>query len=88
MKTFVINFQDVNWDDDGGDHDPFVIQMEDEDMIARLHSTEFIPGNINTSEPDDMKRKNADLKIAIDNAIIVNPEYPLTVDGVFVIWTI
>ena len=87
MKTYVVVMQDENWQDDGGDHDPFVVQISDPEIAARLEQQPTIPNWIDPADPDDMSRPNADLTLALEKGKLTEITYPLQIDGVLNFWT-
>jgi hypothetical protein len=80
MKTIVVTLQHENWEDDGGDHDPFVTSVNDRDYKALVGCDTL---KMYDDEGDDS-----------DHATLVNrlregafdPVYPLRIDNVFTIW--
>lgn len=77
MKILAVNLQDQNWDDDGGDHDVFLIQVEDDvaEDIANL------------DEDECLSTDSALHKIITDSAMDLPYSFPISIDGVYSIWT-
>lgn len=71
MKTLVISLQEENWGDDGGDHDPFITQLNDADYA------ELQKGEVLSSESALVKTLNKN-KVA--------QVFPMTIDAVETVW--
>ena len=81
MKHIAMNLQHENWEDDGGDHDPFVVAISDEDfdtLQARLNSAEYV---ICANEDTD---DGVFLARICENVVT---EFPVTIDDCVVVWT-
>jgi hypothetical protein len=77
MKNIVITLQDVNWDDDGGDHDAALISVSDQDFGA-------IGADASSDTPVDYARRDA-LRDIVRAAVV--PTLPCEIHGVFNIWS-
>lgn len=71
MKTLVISLQEQNWEDDGGDHDPFITQLNDADY-AELQKGEVLSSESTLVET---LRKNTIVEV-----------FPMTIDAVETVW--
>jgi hypothetical protein len=80
MKTIVVSLQHENWEDDGGDHDPFVTQIDDNDYSALVES------DILKIYDDDGNDSDHATLIERLRAGKCEPFYPLRIDNVFTIW--
>lgn len=71
MKTIVLTLQHENWEDDGGAHDAFIIELQDE-YYEELKKVSVLD-------------RESELYAAIDSANILN-NFPITVDDVLNVW--
>lgn len=76
MKTLVVSFQHENWEDDGGEHDPEIIQISDEDFVM-LDSIDVL----DRGDADQEELYNRLL-----SSIIREPEFPLQIDYAMTVW--
>jgi hypothetical protein len=76
MKNVVITLQEENWEDDGGDHDPSLVTISD-DEFAQLQIEHEAGDTVSSNRNDEI------LKM-IDTA--PSPALPCEMHGVFGIW--
>lgn len=76
IKTAVISVQDENWEDDGGDHCPKIYEISPADL-AKLQAW----------EQQGPQKKHAVESLLSRSTEVNAPQYPISVDGVFEIWT-
>lgn len=74
MKTVVMVMQEQNWEDDGGAHDPFVVQLSDEDY-QELKSIGIL----------EKSGAHEELYDRVWNGII-EAKFPLQIDDVLNVW--
>jgi hypothetical protein len=70
MKTIVCSLQEQNWEDDGGDHDPFVVQVSDTEFADLTKDDEIVDSAV----ADDLRDRGIPLTA------------PVTIDWVGTIW--
>jgi hypothetical protein len=70
MKTVAMNLQHENWEDDGGAHDVFVVQLED-DEFEELKNIEILD-----SESELYEKLHSRQVFT----------FPLTIDAVMTVW--
>ena len=91
MKTYVCTMQQENWEDDGGDHDPFIIQVSDEEgqwLESFVESASLLPGrHINEDDKEEMEMPYADMVLLIRRSKVALPwSLPITIDGILAFW--
>lgn len=92
MKTYVCSLQQENWDDDGGDHDPFIIQVTDEEG-AKLEAAHAVADcrlirYVDMADPDDAAHPYAEESLIILQNEVATPwVFPMEIDGVLNFWT-
>jgi hypothetical protein len=74
MKIIVVVVQQENWEDDGGDHDPNIFEVDDADFdwVAKLHD-KVTSGDM----VDKFYTAARQIPVGI---------FPMQIDGVFNIW--
>lgn len=77
-KTVVVTIQHNNWEDDGGDHDPSVYEVDDSLYQDLVHMSREHASN----SYDDVE----DLGERLEKCVVTTPKYPMSIDGVFNIW--
>lgn len=81
MKLVVIVQQEENWEDDGGAHDPVLVQVSDEDLA-------FLQGI--SPEGDDYyvvtDAENERVNQIIEHGLVPEWRFPCEIHGVFNIW--
>jgi hypothetical protein len=80
MKTIVVTLQHENWEDDGGEHDPFVTSVNDYDYKALMECNTLKMSDDEGDDSDEAKLIERLREGAFE------PVYPLQVDNVFTIW--
>lgn len=75
MKTIVYNLQHENWEDDGGDHDPVILEIEDSEY------EEIVMAGVLESDTPLFEKLSAARR---DDAQSVT--FPIQVDDVMTIW--
>ena len=84
-KTYVVTFQHENWEDDGGDHDAFIVVVP-ESIGKRLEEVELLPMSC-VEDDEDRAEPDADLVEALTTYRMPAPySLPIFIDGVLNIW--
>ena len=84
-KTYVVTFQHENWEDDGGDHDAFIVVVP-ESIGKRLEQVNLLPMGY-VADNEDRAEPDADLVEALTTYRMPEPyPLPISIDGVLNIW--
>lgn len=76
-KTIAMNLQHENWEDDGGDHDVFVVTISNEDYET-----------LKALESDGLLSDESDLYERLTSALYSDEpvSFPVTIDDALTIW--
>lgn len=75
-KTVVISVQDEDWEDDGGDHCPKIYEVSPTDLAT-----------LQIWEQEGPQKVSAVESLISRSTEVTAPQYPISIDGVFEIWT-
>lgn len=73
MPYYIVSFQDQNWEDDGGAHDPVLVELSEDDW-RKLMDISVLP-------------KDSEFYTQIEESYVGPSVLPVLVSGYGTVWT-